>query len=945
MEAAPDLTKPAPAAPPAPDVPNLWFTARLLPWLLGALMLVVYCLTLNQGTALENFGLVARAEGLLWTPNLTAPVTWLVTLPFGWLPVVWIPLALNSFTALCAALCLVWLARCVALLPHDLTKQVTATNRLWTFTPPPLMTRRAPWLPPLAAVLLCGWQLSFWQNAIIATGEMISLLLFAYVIRCFLEFNACGRDAWLLRGALVYGLAVANDWFLLLFFPVLLLALVWVKRLFLFNQLQFEQLLRRREMVKFHLLWQIPVCWLGGLLVILLPPLLASLSSYASIGFWPGLENILLAYKNHVTYVPHTFLLTFCLIAVLPVFLIGLRFYHFLSGASPLNYLVSAVAFQLVFGFFMLVGFWIMLDAPIGPRRLAPALPTLPLYFLEALSLGFFIGHFLLTSETQTEPQRKNRLSSFERRGQQFSTLTRLLKWAALASLVLLAAGVPATLVCKNLPVLAHLRANPCDTYLHQVEAALPPAGAVLIGSDSFRLTCLQADLLHLGRQHDYLVLNTEALEANPDYLAFLKKQSPGFNLKLILPTNITAADRRKIAAVALLGQLGTNREIYSLPPAPQGDAIAEAYYFEPQGLVCHFQPYPPDAAFAPSLPPREIKENQDFWRQFRVNQLTNLVRQTNPPETPPVNGLLKRFINTFRTRNEPDAHALLAGAYYAGALNDWGVELQKNGQFEAAGDCFADALELNPRNAAAQINRQFNNDYQAGRELARQTPRETAQNLDQYRDLLHVLRDGAVDEPNTCFLVAMVLANSQLYRPAVAQLERVKALDPDRLETYLSLASLFNTCRDYTNCLAAANELLARSPTNTPGMVIKATALAQLKNYSQAIPLLDQILLLEPTNQIALLGRGQSWSSLGQFPTARRDFETLLQINTNDYRAYIALANLDEREHHPASAITNYELFLQYAPPAGREIEAVKARVRVLKTQASKGNPPSASR
>jgi len=99
---------------------------------------------------------------------------------------------------------------------------------------------------------------------------------------------------------------------------------------------------------------------------------------------------------------------------------------------------------------------------------------------------------------------------------------------------------------------------------------------------------------------------------------------------------------------------------------------------------------------------------------------------------------------------------------------------------------------------------------------------------------------------------------------------------------------------------------------------------------------LLDQVITLEPTNQLALLDRGQAWSNLGQYPTARRDYETMLQIIPNDYRAYIALADLDERERHPAAAITNYELFLQYAPPNLREIDAVKARVQALKTKYS---------
>ena len=96
MDEATIPAKPASASTSTPANPTLWFTTRLLPWLLGAVMLAVYGVTLNHGIALENFNEVARAEGLIWTPSLVAPVTFLVTWPFGWLPVVWIPLALYS---------------------------------------------------------------------------------------------------------------------------------------------------------------------------------------------------------------------------------------------------------------------------------------------------------------------------------------------------------------------------------------------------------------------------------------------------------------------------------------------------------------------------------------------------------------------------------------------------------------------------------------------------------------------------------------------------------------------------------------------------------------------------------------------------------------------------------------------------------------------------------
>src|SRR5690242_15716888 len=98
------------------------FVPRLLPWVLGAVMLVVYLATLNHWVTLANIMPVAKVSGFLWQPDLYSPLMLLFTSPFRLLPVAAVPLALNLFSALCAALTLVLLARSVAILPQDRTE-------------------------------------------------------------------------------------------------------------------------------------------------------------------------------------------------------------------------------------------------------------------------------------------------------------------------------------------------------------------------------------------------------------------------------------------------------------------------------------------------------------------------------------------------------------------------------------------------------------------------------------------------------------------------------------------------------------------------------------------------------------------------------------------------------------------------------------------------------
>jgi len=157
-------------------------------------MLALYLITLDRRISLENLQQVSSLDNLTWLAELSRAFSFLVTYPFHWLPAAWIPTAINLFAAICAALSLALLARCVALLPHDRTQEERERNH----NKQAFLATRSAWLPPVLAVLACGLQITFWENSIADTDEMINLLLFAYLVRCLLELqlrSAVGADA------------------------------------------------------------------------------------------------------------------------------------------------------------------------------------------------------------------------------------------------------------------------------------------------------------------------------------------------------------------------------------------------------------------------------------------------------------------------------------------------------------------------------------------------------------------------------------------------------------------------------------------------------------------------------------------------------------------------------------------------------------------------------
>ncbi len=211
--------------------PRQTFVPRFLPWLLAGLMLVVYVVTLDHWVSLFNLDQVARISGWTWQPALLNPVTYLVTWPFHWLPTPLIPLALNLFSAVLAAGVLGLLARSVALLPQDRTE----AQRLRETSDFSFLTIRSAWLPPVLAVLVCGLQFTFWEFATNFTGDLINLLIFAVVIWSLLEYRLDEREGRLLLAAGLYGAGMTQDYGLTGFLPLILAALIWIRGLAFFN--------------------------------------------------------------------------------------------------------------------------------------------------------------------------------------------------------------------------------------------------------------------------------------------------------------------------------------------------------------------------------------------------------------------------------------------------------------------------------------------------------------------------------------------------------------------------------------------------------------------------------------------------------------------------------------------------------------------------------------
>jgi tetratricopeptide (TPR) repeat protein len=965
--------------------PEKKFVPALLPWLVAAGALAVYLVTLNRWVSLSSLQQVARLSGWTWQPELYGPLFWLVTYPFRWLPAQAIPLALNFLAAVCGALSLALLARSVALLPHDRTQE----QRQREPSKSGLLSISAAWLPPVLAALVCGLQLTYWEHATAVSSspppwgsgcEMLDLLLFAYVIRCLLEFRTSERESWLIRAAFAYGAALTNNWAMIGFFPAFVVALIWIKGLSFFNM---------------RFLGQMSLCGLAGLLLYLLLPLWQGVAGTSSVGFWPALQANLSAQKSIlVMFYTHgrQEVALLALTSLLPVFIFGIRWASYFGDTSKLGIALATFMFHVVHALFLLACIWVALDPPFSPRNKGFGSPFLTFYYLGALSVGYCSGYFLLLFGGKTD--RPRRIPSH----------LRVINNTVTAAIWLLLLLAPLALIYRNLGQVRATNGPMLKRYAALMAQPLPPQRAILLSDDSRRLMLLQAYAAQSGRDKDYLFLDTAAL-LWPDYHRFLKKKYP--RVWESSPPKGMMQRAEPLMLVQLISLLARTNSLYYLHPS--FGYYFEFFYLEPHGLVYKLTAYPTNQLFAP-LPGRDLMaENEAFWAKADAQALQPLLAVVSPPTPGNKPSLMEDLAEKAHLVRESNRDALTLASFYSRALDYWGVEMQKSGQLTNAAAHFERALELNPDNLVAEVNLECNKNLQASRTSAVQVSKSVEDAFGKYRKWDDILgENGPFDEPNFCYEQGRVFVGNALYRQAAAQFDRVMKLAPENLAARLWLSQLYvvsgmpgqalelvdqiraqpdllgaartnrtellfveasahlaqNDLRgaetavqatlrqypgdeallatatqvymkygSYSNALTTIAQQLAIAPTNINALVNKGFACIQVGAFDQAIPPLTKVLEMETNNYSALLNRAIAFLRGNKLEAAQRDYEVLQKAFPTAFQIYYGLAEVARQKKDTNAAIRNYQLYLANAQTNTAEAILVSDRLKELKS------------
>jgi tetratricopeptide (TPR) repeat protein len=961
------------------------FVLTWLPWILGLAALGLYVITLNRSLSflpdwMALFGIPSpgvRIAGWSSQPVLLSPAYFVVTYPLQWLSPPIAPIATNLFSAVCAALVLVQLARSVALLPHDRTRD----QRDRTEDKNALLTFRLAWLPPVFAVLVCALGLGFWEHGTNGTVEMFDLLLFAYAVRSLLEYRIDDREARLYRAAFVFGVGMSSNPAMIGFFPLFIVALVWSRQLAFFN---------------LRFLGKMGLYGFAGLLFFLLLPVIASMAQDSAISFWQALKINIVAEWQVLSVFPRRTFLPLSLTSLLPVFLLSIRWASQFGDPSRIGAIFTTILFHVCHIVVLLACLWVTFDPPFSPREaglgVGKPFAFLPLYFLGALSVGYYSGYLLLVSRT---------ISTRLRPASGSAQAIQLVTTAAIGILLL---ATPAALLYRNYPEIKLANGSWQNQLAEDLARGLPPNG-IILSDDPFRLLIVQDWLARHGRSANFIALNTQWLK-QPEYHRELKRRYPGWIPPANNPEAKTFTDNELID---LLLKLAKEKPVYYLHPS--FGYYFEVFVAEPAGLGIQLKPYPPTSLITPPISPEVIAQNETFWAAAREGALKTLLPVTRPPDEERRLSLIEKFFAKIQVTPDRNRQIIGTGALYARSLVNWGVALQRAGEYEKAGRHFALASELNPDNVAAQVNLETNKKLSAGENLI--SPTKSVEDwFGKYRSWEEALaQNGPFDEPIRTYAQGYVFVQGNLVRQAAQEFNRVRLMLTNDLASRLWLAQLNLTlnfpdqaiamasevrecasrtpgamtnltdlftleasayfaknepetatrlieenlkahrdnfplmgaaCRTYadnrryTNALDVTERMIALQPDNPASWLNRGCFLVELNNYDDAIKSFDRVINLESTNYTAILYRAIASLRSDKLDDALRDYETVQRQFPKQHQIYYGLGEIAYRRKDTNTALRHYESYLTNAPPNFPEANFVAGRIRELR-----GEPP----
>lgn len=791
---------------PGSTVGETSFVSKKLPWLIGAAATLFYLVTVGHWITPGSLENIANISGWNERPAITHPLSASVFLIFKLLPEAWIPLMANCVTSLCAALCLVLLARCVALLRYDMQPEgdIRKTAQVGLLNIP------SAWMPPVMAVVVCGLQLSFWEHATAATGEILAPLLLAFAVRSLLEFRVTQNETWLARGVLAYGAGMADNWVMIGYLPVLIAALIGLKRFSAFLDLRF--------------LFRMALCGLGGVLLCLLVPAVVNLSSSGVDAMGAALTAHFKSLKQMLLLLQWSQLRLFAVTGLIPFLILSVRWKsHTIQAAddTPQGVFFAKVTGHFVHAFLFIVALWLTLEPALTPKTLDLGGALLIHHFIWAMAAGYCAGYVLLFKQ-----------GTVQRRPSKLATM----------GIRLLLIAIAALLFWKNFGSIQITNGSAMREFAKTLADDLPPRSCAVVCEERRILMVLRGELGSRGRTAEVMLVDTPQLI----WPRYHQAQAAKFGARWpnIVGTN-TAERIPPSGLVKFVTDLQEKEMVFYAHPS--SGLFFERFFSKPARSLHQLILRTNDSA---SSDVTALADAEKLWQARWESHVGKLAARIAT-----MRSAGKRWSNPslkwLRVADRENATAVFLSGAYSKSLNYFGVQLLRAGQGDVAKAWFQRAIQLNPVNVSALINlevaerRSRGDTVRLKMDWAREHFSDAFDHCENWWEVLS--RNGPVDDATFLLQSGQLFMSTSNPRQATEAFTRCQQLSPDWPIAKLGEARMRNAMGEFNRAFELADGLDAISGQFT------GSGLAQL-------------LLARVTAQRGLNRTNEAWSSIEQY-------------------------------------------------------------------------------
>jgi tetratricopeptide (TPR) repeat protein len=352
----------------------------------------------------------------------------------------------------------------------------------------------------------------------------------------------------------------------------------------------------------------------------------------------------------------------------------------------------------------------------------------------------------------------------------------------------------------------------------------LPAQPAVVLADDPAMLYLAMGGCRTLRLPDQYAFVESRDL-IHGDYLRYLVAHYPALHKEILNPDRFPEEFTGQEVG-NLLASLAQRQQLYYLHPS--FGSFFERIYMAPHGVGGFIHPYQTNALAMPVLTLDRIATNQAYWHALEKGSLAAL------PDL---------------TRNNPDARRI--ADCYSQILDNWGVELQKAATgypshspslLNDANEQFAEALLLNPNNAIARANQQYNAHLRGvSPPGALGSSSDVANQFYNHWDVAMILY-GPADVPDLDIQIGRFFADHGAYIQAARLFERSLDLTPNDPTAELDLAKAYIELGQVDPAFTLVKDVRQRSTGNPLELVrVEALACAAKNDFTQADKLLTE--------------------------------------------------------------------------------------------------------